>query len=413
MKPGDSKTLNKHHAMTRTPEKHKRLIACGILSLLSLAGYEGPFAQPLPVITDALDVPTATSVWPPISVFRLKSPVALREACEAFNARFGQSQCSVNPLAYDKIHGAINASGSFATVSQGQKDEAYALAIASILYPASATHAARVDVVAEVYWYDQKLAVLEYQLPYLESDITPPPNEHPGKKPATKNRDIYARLATALIKNFDQQDIFSKATLHQTLQSSNYEETLSVEPTIGEFTHRQMTVLRNPAYGASLRYEHNVYHDAYLDVFIYPVLEWAYEEPSLLNEELSKIRDDLHKLEQQGLWQKLSLGPTAETMLLPTRSPQPQQPLDPSSTRVLGFAGEYRDQQAQLFSTTTHLYRAGDKFVKVRASFPKFAPVESAVGAFVRDLQRTLEVPDASPFMDRLRQAWEARAVNQ
>jgi len=360
---------------------------------LALAGcvQQSRSVAPATPTTAPLDIPefnNSSAKLPAVSLFRLKAPAQFSASCNDYQARSPSHRCELQTLAYDRLQQALAATGQFEAVALADDDNAYSLVLASAARRQTGAATLTMEVVADVYWFDQKLQRFSYQLA-----IPAAGNPQPA--------GLYDSVAAHLVRDLQNNATLSKETLHRALQSSRYQHELKAAPLIGAFAYRGMQVLHNPAYGASMRYEHTEYNGAYLDVFVYPILDWRFTEPERLNEEVQALRRDLNNLDEQGLWQALRLNDTREL------------PGTDSASRIVSFDGEYRSNEGQLLATTAHLYRQGDKFVKIRASFPKYAPVRSTVEAFVRALPDSLEVPGESPFMARLREDWRRAAAAQ
>ncbi len=375
--------------------QHYSLTKTGLFVLL----LYGCAQQPIPptgssqssITADTPKLDTDAEILPAVSLFRLNMPDNLRLSCESYQASSPRHRCVQNPLVYDRLAQALEQTQQFETVALADDNNAYSLVIASIARKPPGEAVLYTDVIADVYWFDQKLRQFSYQLSLPSSeDLTATLRYSANPTLAT----LYNNIAAHLVKDLQDEAVFSKETLHAALQSSRYQQELKAAANIGAFRYKGMHVLHNPAFGASMRYEHMQYGGAYLDVFVYPILDWRYTEPERISEEIQSLRRDLQDLGDQGLWQTLQLNSTQEL-----RGADAQ-------TNIMSFDGEYRNSAGELLATTAHIYRQGDKFVKVRASYPKFAPVRDTVEAFVRDLPHSLQVPPESPFMQKLRAGW-------
>ncbi len=334
-----------------------RLRAVVLLAALLLSGCT---SKP-PVEVPAYD--TAAAVLPALAVLPLPGAQAI---CAAQTCR---------KLPVPLVRDALAATTRFASVGAKMDEAEYVLAVA-----ADTTRRA-VHVSAQLYWFDQRVDEFTLEIPLRSS------------RGQAYEAALAASIAAHLVREFQAGKTFSTRTLHDTLQSSRYAAELRAAPLIGAFVYESLQVSHNPVHGASLRYLHRDYENAHADVFVYPIPDHDFAAPARLDEEMAVVQRDLRQLEAQGWWRDLTLEPV-RTRSLPERG-----------ERLLTLRGEFRTDD-DLIATSAHLFVRGDKFVKVRASYPKFTPVSEDVDEFVSSLPESLETPQESNFMARLRGGW-------
>ncbi len=284
-----------------------------------------------------------------------------------------ERSCSKVPVAI--VRDALAATARFASVGAKMDEAEYVLAVA-----ADTTRRAA-HISAQLYWFDQRVDETILEIPFFAARGRPDESA------------LAATIAAHLVRGFQDGETFSTRTLHDTLQSSRYAAELRAAPLIGAFVYEGLQVSHNPVHGASLRYLHRGYENAHADVFVYPVPDHDFAAPERLDEEMAVVQRDLRQLEAQGWWRELTLAPV-RALSLPA-----------ADERLLALHGEFRTDD-DLIVTSAHLFVRGDKFVKVRASYPKFTPVRDDVETFVKLLSESLETPPESAFMAGLRSGW-------
>ncbi len=351
-------------------------------------------------VTAAIPTPPSESaLLPAISVFRLPPPLPFLELCPAAASAAPRtaSACSINAIDYGGISTALARAEQFSQVAVADRANDYALVIASLIR--NTDSGSEIQFLTDLYWRSQHLLRVTYVHPAHPTGIATPPAMLPGANlPTPTDPEVLDGYAQHLAGALRRAKAFSSPYLHRALQSSNYATQLLGPSELSNFRAAGLQILHNPVYGAALRYEHDFYDNAYLDVFVYPVLSHDYHNNALLDQEIQALRGDLEHLAGQSQWRELRLGPI--TPLTVAAKP----------LRALSLSGTYRTETDAWLATSAHIFVLGDKFIKIRATHPKFAPVASDIDAFVAALPDRLTIPPQSPFMQRLRRDWQREA---
>ena len=205
-----------------------------------------------------------------------------------------------------------------------------------------------------------------------------------------EGRTIAENLVSQWLKHVDQSALFSSRFLFNALEASNYENSLQVPETVGEFTKLDTQLYADPFSGVVTRYTHPTFEDALLDVSVYPILEPLNTGvDALLNKQLD---EDLEKANSVANMQHLTLS-----------LPNPASPYSVNGEITgwrLGLKAE-SDSTPTIYAST-YVFRREDKIIKVATTFPT-----DYSDKLVNELITHVEVPKESTLMKNVRSLLE------
>ena len=343
-------------------------------------------------------------IYPPIDVFRLTPRKDFREECTEFD-KSPLNQCSLNDLDFFTLAQAIDKTGYFEAVELASRELPYSLAFSVanydnasagelskaalagatlLLVPVSTNALLKVEGL--VMWHSEQLHEFAFDLPFTLHSSWATMSED-------VNEGLSESIATHLIDHLEDKDIFEASFLNAQLGASDY-STLNAPEQIENFVRIDQTQLRDPFEGAVIRYEHNSY-DGWVDVFVYPVRSWQYEDEEHLRTEIDGIRKDMQLIEKEGLIEKLKFEEDVHTI-----------ESEDGTLSALTFTAHYDLADQPGVDSRTFVSLKADKFVKVRATFGRFTPALNELESFAHALVELIKVPEESLFMARLRKQW-------
>ena len=351
--------------------------------------------------------PVEEPKYPAIDVFQLQPSQEFRKACQEFDAKSALSHCTLNRIDFFKVADALSRTGYFENVTLASREQPYSIAmsVASydsetageigqaalagatlLLLPVSTNAALKVNGV--VMWHSEPLHEFNLELPFTLHGSW-----------ATMNADVDGGLADSIashiVENLEGLEVFGPRLLHSTLGSSDYTHELVAPEHIDKFSQSDATLLHNPFDGAGLRYQHEEYENGWVDVYVYPIRSWQYEDPANLQTEVEAIRRDLALVEKEGMLSNLKLADDIS-------------PVTDTTADLPGitFSADYDLPEQKGLSSRTFVFLKADKFIKVRATFGQFTPALEEVGHFASAIARDIKIPEESLFMARLRKQW-------
>lgn len=227
----------------------------------------------------------------------------------------------------------------------------------------------------------------------LDSFITASQTQNETDVNVDEGRTIAEDLVSQWLKHVDQSALFSSRFLFNALEASNYENSLQVPETVGEFTRLDTQLYADPFSGVITRYTHPTFEDALLDVSVYPILgPLNTEVDTLLNRQLD---EDLEKANSVANTQQLTLS-----------LPNPASPYSVNGEITgwrLGLKAE-SDSTPTIYAST-YVFRREDKIIKVATTFPT-----DYSDKLVNELITRVEVPKESTLMKNVRSMLEESA---
>ncbi len=210
------------------------------------------------------------------------------------------------------------------------------------------------------------------------------------------DQSVAKAMADVLLKGIDERGSLDAEYLVEALDASDYGAELTIPNNVADFRLTEANISRDPFLGSMLRFNHQQFAFDRIDVFVYPIraADWS-NAPEVIGVEMENIREEIKYVEQEGHINSVELN-DADLLHWKTNS----------MNIVVGFMdGHYVTGQSERIYSSTYVFIKEDKFVKVRASFPKNedGTSVSAPDDFVRALIPAITVPEESQFMARLR----------
>jgi len=381
------------------------LIACAVLLLSACTNQ-----SPLPPTPDAADLP-------PVGVVITRINESVREECIEVN-KSPTRGCRINAFETNDFAQALSATGRFESVAGSSAPEDYQILISTAHFSglnargfanviASSATLMIIPMVGEV---DLKT---EYIVTWRGHEVDRFTHEIPVRYTSSLytgltmgEEEIAAALAGKLVESIDANNSLSVKRLHGALESSDYEADLEIPERVGSFRQTDREVSRDPFSGAMIRFNHKDFGFDRADVFVYPIraTDWRDQRKTIENE-LDNVRAEIRYFEQEGFVKEVNL-----------HDPEISEWSIDSNNRVVGFMdGYYLRPEYDKSYTAVYIFIEGDKFVKVRASFPETEEGASAAAPddFVRELIQSITVPEESLFMARLRKQHRETTIYQ
>lgn len=352
---------------------------------------------------------------PPVSLFYLRARTDFTEQCSEFDRASVFNHCQQNSYDIYDLGKALTEAAVFEGVEIADKTQPYSIAVATALYDTETAReiggaaaagaslmllpmsvSAALEVKAHVLWRGAPIHEIQTRIPYtLRGNLLTLGKDH--------QYELMQSVASHLIADLQASDALSGSFLRSKLKTSDYEAGLAGPDRLGAFERGALFVYADPLAGAQLRYHHREYDGGHLDVFVYPIMNDRFDDHELLAVQMQVQRQDLQILQDRGQLSELAMG-EAVTWLSAAAGER---------SAVLKAAGTYRLPDDEVVESRAYLFRLQDKFVKVRTTFGRFAPVGRDIDAFVASLPQVLRVPQESRFMAGLRQQWHSERVQQ
>lgn len=343
----------------------------------------------------------AKQVYPPIGFFISHPSAELNQQCLQFADDSLMQHCHINQFNASLYWQQLHESGLFENVRFATAGSDYQVLISTanmsretaaditkaalagatlLLVPVSNEFTIKAEVT--VLWRDVVLKRFDYDVPFSHTMSL-------FHKPEDGARNFAQTLISYFLRDAEQQQIFSGAFLLAALQDSDYIQQLKAPQQLLDFHLAGQHIFNDPLAGTQLRYTNADYIDDYIDVFVYPIRRTNWQDQSaVLQEELDNTRKEIELFYRQQN-RKLTLHAVNTISWLHHQ----QQ-----------FSGGYFEasiEDTELQPSSTYLFIAGDKFIKLRCTFGA-----SHAEVLVKNLLPGLTVPDESLFMAKLRQRY-------
>lgn len=340
-------------------------------------------------------------VYPPIGFFITKPSVKLQQECLSFDEASVMQHCRVNEMSAVLYWQQLKESGLFEQVRFAEEGTDYQVLISTanmatetvaditkaalagatlMLMPWQIEQPVKAEV--SLLWRDLLIKRFEYQLNFSHTASL-------FHQPDAGEKNFAQTLISHFLKDAEQDNIFSGAYLLAALNDSDYITNLQVPDAVEGFVLAGRYIYNDPFFGAQVRYVNEQFHNDYVDVFVYPIKSKDYQHgAALLQTEVNNSRKEMQQYYQQ---QKLAL--TLED----------SQPIswqtDSAPFNGWYFAGELDIGTDEPQPTSTYLFISGDKFIKLRCTFPP-----TYAEQLVKTLLPQITVPGESVFMTQVRQ---------
>lgn len=378
----------------------KAFFALGTLLLLTACATSNPY-------NDGSDTPEVADL-PPISIFYAELGDDLGEECQEFQESSLMNYCRENSFNLNELTEALGASGRFPAVVAGHPDIDYQILVSSAEFQNDDAKSMANAIVSGaslmlVPMTVQTTLKTEFVLMWRGDVIERFSHEMPIDRSASllthpkRHEQITAKaLSDSLIQSIDENDSMSAAYLFEALDASDYQLDTTLPDQVADFRLTDRHLYRDPFMGTLLNFNHTQFAFDRIDVFIYPIRATHWDNAQeLIQLEMANNRAEIEYFEQEGHIDNVELN-----------EPELRHWTAGGTTTSVGFMdGYYLSPQQERLYTSTYVFIKEDKFVKVRASFPK-NPEETTVVApdhFVQALIPSISVPTESTYMARLR----------
>jgi len=220
-------------------------------------------------------------------------------------------------------------------------------------------------------------------IPIFESRITQPEAMLMSSLSASINE---------LLNQLQSDQVLSAEYLFAQLNASDYHHELTAPSNVDGFSLQQKALQADPTQGVVLRYTHDHYPNAIIDLFVYPVLEpdFGHHPDQALNKELDKDKHSIKQIASARNIQGVSISATKMVVLNDVNN---------QGEHILGVQFEAQAEETnEPLHTTQYLFIKEDKFVKFSANIPA-----QYTQKMVEQVMKNLSVPKASKIMDAFR----------
>ncbi|WP_299491902.1 hypothetical protein [uncultured Shewanella sp.] len=349
--------------------------------------------------------------YPPISVFYAEPSHVLKEECLAFENESMFQYCRENQIGSDRYWQALKQMQLFEDVGFSDKDNAFYLTFSTVslmsdnaadmvkaalsgaslmLLPMQHEHQVKAEV--SLYFYDRKIKQYTYQLPYVTT-MSLFNNVHEAKQNFTQ------ALVSHLIADLQKDEVFSSKTIAAALQSTDYNQDLSVPKQVGDFSLAKQFSYYDPFLGHQSTYVHPDFSDDYIDLFVYPIRYAEIEDTqTILQVESHAIQQEISAIATKSEWRDLVFSTLKSVSY------------SKNGTRFhgVGFDIEYTNTLGEQKFSGLYLFQLEDKLIKWRTSFPAKL-IEQAMLFQMWDIK----APKESLFMATFRQQWRKQAEDK
>lgn len=322
--------------------------------------------------------------YPPVSIYYDAPPENSRLACQIYGLMSPQNTCIINGIDTKLYTEQFKDSSLFSNVFFANNETEYSIAISTAGRTNSKTpHEQEITAEVNIYWLNYNIKKFNYKLPHISKNNSPI-NNH------TANKTFAKSLVSHIIADIQKSQIFSGDFLAKRLNSSDYENNLSVPNTISEFQYSGKFLYNNPLLGSVISYAHPKFHSDKIDLYVYPIRQVNINNSNiLLTQELTKVQTEFTNAGKEYEWTDINF------------SPKKQLDIESNKQVIQGVysEGHYLEKFGEKNFTSIYLFQLKDKFVKFRASFPA-----SFLTDHIKSIINQIDVPNESPFMKKLRE---------
>lgn len=194
-------------------------------------------------------------------------------------------------------------------------------------------------------------------------------------------KDALSNSLEGFIEELDAKSVLNPKFLFKQVNASDYFNELSLPDTVAGFYRQQMQLQQDPTRGTLVRYEHEEYPTALIDIYVYPIIKHNYETAKLglMHQELQKDKLVIQSLSEHREIQVVEMtdiSAVADGLL---------------------FEAQASDGVENMYSSQ-YIFVREDKFIKFSANMPaQFA------NSMVDQVMRDIKVPAASEIMNAFR----------
>ncbi len=351
---------------------------------------------------------------PPISVYYQNPTDELNQFCDAYDSQSVLHDCATNIIDLENFYNEFNQSNLFERVYYAEQDVDFKVLISTANY----SHSSGVDIgkaalagatlLLAPITSDQDIKIdvavtwKDHLIHRFQSDIPFTTNANLFTADQKPEADMAQSISSYLMKDFQENSVFTPEFLSKEIQSSNYALELNLPEFMGEYELSENKIFHNPLNGVINRYTHEEFQFDYVDIFVYPVRHWQLDNhQALMDREIDIIKKEIDLL--------LKESDSSNALY----SEPEFYSIDVSGKELsLAFlSGNYFSKDNQSYQTVIYLYRVKDKFVKFRSTFEAGVNLNDKIKDFVDSIAREITVPEESLFMAQIRQSWRASAL--
>ncbi|MFA0811374.1 hypothetical protein [Microbulbifer epialgicus] len=352
---------------------------------------------------------------PSVALFAKTPEVDFEQRCNSFTGDSLLKYCHFDVVDYRELHRELANSDIFETVQLGNEEVPYQLLIASagyveegveeigeaviagatmMLAPLTTTRDIHID--AMLTWHGLPLKRYQFEFPFTSKvNLFTPPGQ--------AEQDLAKALAAKLIFQLQRDQVMAPEYLYKIIGASDYHQALILPESVGDYVSSPVVLASHPLVGAQVRYVHRQFQFDSVDVFVYPVPSWDWQDPhSVQVREVGRVREEMALVEKEANWQALSLSDEISEVWKVRGKFIP----------VTRLSGYFLAPDGERFDTHTYLFLRKDKLIKVRASFAGVGRNRSEVEDFAKGLIGKADVPSESKFMVKVRENWREKLAS-
>lgn len=366
-------------------------IYAGLLSGCALAPEQLPPPAAAPV--------DAAQRLPPVAVFRKASNAMVESRCAKYGKASPIRECLRDQVNVNSFQQALERTGRFESVVFAGREVPYKIAYsmgsmdampvaesvakgvvagASLLVvPIVGLWDAEVEI--EVFWGRTSIAEYTYEFRFE-------PTVSLFHRPADEAAKFADRVVGAFLEDAERDGLFRPQSRARLIESSDYFTDLRVPERIGSYTRSAIELLPEVMLGAVVHYQHPVFLDQFLDIFVYPIprTDWS-DSAEVGREETVKAQKEIELVARERGWAEPEFSAIRQVEI--------------GSDTVNVFDGVVPVDETQTRASRTHLLVRKDKFVMIRETGS--TPVDDDA---VAEAIKAIQVPEESLLLMRLRQ---------
>ena len=112
---------------------------------------------------------------PAVSLYRMRADKRFLDTCTTFERESAQHECAMLELNFETLQQALTTTNQFEQVALADEQHPYALAVAAAVYGRAGKPDPKrsAEVVATLYWYNQPLEQIQFEVPAPPNADTP------------------------------------------------------------------------------------------------------------------------------------------------------------------------------------------------------------------------------------------------
>lgn len=179
------------------------------------------------------------------------------------------------------------------------------------------------------------------------------------------------------------------------LPSSDYDRELRYPDETEHFMMAGKKAFDDPLYGVALRYLDKKYPDDLIDLYVYPIADFAWENiPHKLNQEMDAVIAEIDAVVASGSYQSRSEDARGEFTVADGKQ------------NWVGLKSEFTllSKEGRSYRSGVYLFLQKDKYIKFRTTFDAELSPGWNGDKVVKELLPEIDVPPESPYLKQIRQ---------